>query len=326
MRVTPSLSPLGTVSICTRTNNQTYPNIAYNNENYVVVWSDPWFSGATTRYLAVARVSPAGVVLDTGACVTGQSGSSEDNPDIAFDGSRCLVVWQKSGIIQGIFINSSGLPEGSVFTIATGSGPCIAFDGTDYAVAWYTGSYPSLNIQTRTVSTTGTLGTIATVTTDNDCNRWADITFDGTQYLLIWMKGVNSPTSQYIYGQFVSADGSLIGNEFLISDNSAGQRWFPTVANSDINYLIAYDQNSTSSNIYGNVDVEILGVEEDHTHNDMTNSKGATLCSGPLIILEKGKYKIFDIMGREIFTIDPAPGIYFIEIDGEITQKIVKIR
>lgn len=326
MRVTPSLSPLGTVPICIRTNNQTYPNIAYNNENYVVVWSDPWFSGATTRYLAVARVSPAGVVLDTGICVTSQSGSSEDNPDIAFDGSRCLVVWQKSGTIQAIFINNNGLPEGNVFNIATGSGPCIAFDGTDYAVAWYSGSYPSLNIQTRTVSTTGVLGTIQTVTTDNDCNRWADITYDGHQYLLVWMKGVNSPTSQYIYGQFVDADGSLIGNEFIISDNSVGQRWFPTVANSDINYLIAYDQNSTSSNVYGNVDVEVLGIKEEHVRDDIMNGQGATICSGPLSIPADRTCRVLDISGRCVSSDNPAPGIYFIEIDGEITQKIVKIR
>jgi hypothetical protein len=37
-------------------------------------------------------------------------------------------------------------------------------------------------------------------------------------------------------------------------------------------------------------------------------------------------YKIFDITGRQVKNLDPAPGIYFIEIDGQITNKIIKIR
>jgi hypothetical protein len=36
--------------------------------------------------------------------------------------------------------------------------------------------------------------------------------------------------------------------------------------------------------------------------------------------------KVFDITGREIHILNPAPGIYFIEIDGVITQKIIKIK
>jgi hypothetical protein len=41
---------------------------------------------------------------------------------------------------------------------------------------------------------------------------------------------------------------------------------------------------------------------------------------------EDKSYKIFDITGRQIHTLNPAPGIYFIEVDGEIRQKVVKVR
>jgi len=37
-------------------------------------------------------------------------------------------------------------------------------------------------------------------------------------------------------------------------------------------------------------------------------------------------YKIFDITGRQIHTLNPAPGIYFVEVDGAIKQKIIKIK
>ena len=41
---------------------------------------------------------------------------------------------------------------------------------------------------------------------------------------------------------------------------------------------------------------------------------------------EYKSYRIFDITGRQIHTLNPAPGIYFIEVDGEIRQKVIKIK
>ncbi len=52
----------------------------------------------------------------------------------------------------------------------------------------------------------------------------------------------------------------------------------------------------------------------------------ATIVSGPLQMPKDVNYKIFDITGRQVKNLDPAPGIYFIEIDGQITNKIIKIR
>jgi len=43
--------------------------------------------------------------------------------------------------------------------------------------------------------------------------------------------------------------------------------------------------------------------------------------------LPEGKEcKVFDITGRVIIPDKMKPGIYFIEIDGQITQKVVKVR
>jgi hypothetical protein len=53
---------------------------------------------------------------------------------------------------------------------------------------------------------------------------------------------------------------------------------------------------------------------------------GSTIIKGPLLLIGEQKYKIFDITGCQIHTLNPAPGIYFIEVDGEIRQKVVKIR
>ena len=56
------------------------------------------------------------------------------------------------------------------------------------------------------------------------------------------------------------------------------------------------------------------------------NILGSTIFSGPLQLPEGKTCKVFDIIGRQIQTINPAPGIYFIEVDGEIRQKVIKIK
>lgn len=56
------------------------------------------------------------------------------------------------------------------------------------------------------------------------------------------------------------------------------------------------------------------------------NDKGATIISGPLLLPEDKKYQIFDITGRSVIPDRMRPGIYFIEIDGRITGKVVKVK
>lgn len=57
----------------------------------------------------------------------------------------------------------------------------------------------------------------------------------------------------------------------------------------------------------------------------ITNS-GTTIFSGPLLLPEGKNCKVFDITGRVVMPDKIKPGIYFIEIDGKITQKVVKVR
>lgn len=52
----------------------------------------------------------------------------------------------------------------------------------------------------------------------------------------------------------------------------------------------------------------------------------ATVFNGPLRLPDGKDVKVFNVMGRQIHTIDPAPGIYFIEVDGKITRKVIKVR
>jgi len=56
------------------------------------------------------------------------------------------------------------------------------------------------------------------------------------------------------------------------------------------------------------------------------NIISATIFRGPLQLPEGMKCRVFDITGRVVASDKMQPGIYFIEIDGVVTQKVVKVR
>jgi hypothetical protein len=70
------------------------------------------------------------------------------------------------------------------------------------------------------------------------------------------------------------------------------------------------------------------GIAEDH-HSAAFRNIGisiATIVSGPLPVAMDRDYKIFNASGQQIHSLNPAPGIYFIEGDGEITHKVIKVK
>jgi len=59
---------------------------------------------------------------------------------------------------------------------------------------------------------------------------------------------------------------------------------------------------------------------------DKYDNLGATIFTGPLLLPEGKKCRIFDIIGRVVAPDKMRPGIYFIEIDNMIVRKVIKIR
>jgi hypothetical protein len=323
------MTVLSTFEICNPTDPeiiQSYPDVVYNGENHQLVWSDEKYG---VYYVTAGRVSPAGVVLDTGICISTGAGSYEYQPKLAFDGVRCLVVWPKDLGVQARFLNRNGSPGGSVFSITgSGSGPVVAYGDSNYLVAWFNGTYPGLNIRARLFSVSGTpLGPDLTLTTDGDCNRWPDVIYDGCQYVVVWTKGANSPAAQYVWAQAISAAGDLLGGNFLVSANTSDQRWFPAIASSDTNYLVVWGQSGATSNIMGNLDHGLLGIRE--SLKSVTNRRGYY---GPTMMhrlpdrFTKGESRIFCVDGREIAPEKITGGVYFIMVEDGNIQKIIIVK
>jgi hypothetical protein len=71
-----------------------------------------------------------------------------------------------------------------------------------------------------------------------------------------------------------------------------------------------------------------VGVEEKAIVNSVETREflPATIFRGPLQLPEGKNCKVYDITGRVVEPNKIQPSIYFIEVDGVVTQKVVKVR
>jgi uncharacterized delta-60 repeat protein len=77
---------------------------------------------------------------------------------------------------------------------------------------------------------------------------------------------------------------------------------------------------------YATIKYSATGVSENEPVVIKADGLASTIFSGPLQLPEGKKCKVFDITGRVVEPTKITRGIYFIEIDGVVTQKVVKVR
>ena len=70
----------------------------------------------------------------------------------------------------------------------------------------------------------------------------------------------------------------------------------------------------------------ISGLAEKEAELVLHEGICSTIFSGPLLLPTGNTCKVFDITGRVVLPDKIKPGIYFIQVDGQITRKVVKVR
>jgi len=112
--------------------------VAAGNGTSLVVWADP--DGWATR------IDPSGNILDTAGILICNAPGSQAEPAVAFDGTNWLVTWQdiRSAAYYDIYA-ARVTPDGTVLDpggfLVSGAqysqfNPAVAWDGTNFVVAW----------------------------------------------------------------------------------------------------------------------------------------------------------------------------------------------
>ena len=152
-----------------------------------------------------------------------------------------------------------------------------------------------------------------------------------------------TPDGCYVITGYTASYGAGGNDVYLLKIRDSGDTlWTRTYGGteSDIGYELEITSDGgyiiagyTESQGAGSADVYLIKIAPDTfavketKGNVITNHTfGASIINGPLLLPEGKTCKIFDITGRVVMPDKIKPGIYFIEIDGKITQKVVKVR
>ncbi len=237
----------------------TSPNVAFDGSNYLVTWEQD-------SAIRCARVSLAGVVLDTPITVTNVRGVA---PAVAFDGTNCLVAWGGQDL-HAARVSPAGtvLDTGGILVSgATGvqEFPAIACDGTNCLVAWQDGRPGGyLDIYGARVTPSGSVldpGGIA-ISTAAFSQFYPAVAFDGTNYLVTWQ---DYRTADFdIFASRVAPAGAVLDPAGLpIATNAVYQR-YPSLAFGGGSYMVTWERwdNDSCAGIWG-ARIQTSGVPRD---------------------------------------------------------------
>jgi large repetitive protein len=177
------------------------PSAAFDGTNYALAWA----VNSNGLNIFGARVSPAGVVLDThaegtvtvGGVVISQAAGSQEQPAIACN-ATCMVLWRDQRNISTTSNDIFGQPLNADFTPAGGEisvsvipqpqqAPAVAADGTGFFGAWHDLRDAQLTtVFGSTISAAGAVGTANLLVTGNNREQNPAVGRAGGTQMVAW--------------------------------------------------------------------------------------------------------------------------------------------
>ena len=238
---------------------QPSPTVGSDGSGYLVVWEES--RNETDYVIRGTRVDESGGVLDADGLAIGGAGHSQANPDIAFDGTNYLVVWQdaRDGSTNDVY-GTRVSPDGVVLDplgigIATGPGhqatPAVDYDGASYFVVWT--DTVNYDILARQVDRSGELlgADPITICDATGTQRRPEVAFDGERHLVVWQDGRNG-VDYDVYAARVTTAGTVLEPTGIPIQTAADDQTSPALAFDGSGYLITWtDAGSGLGDIYG---------------------------------------------------------------------------
>jgi hypothetical protein len=259
------ISPTGevldpqSIAISTAPGNQTHPSIAWNGQEYLVVWAD---ERAGSSHIYACRVRWTGEVIDKQGMLVSSSTGTQAYARVASDGVSWQVVWQNVGTsgsdIYGAKVNGDGSIGRIVAICARPDSneemPDIAWNGVAYLVVWCdhrnsttTGS----DIYAHRVARNGfpMTGSDTLVSCLSDgvtgaarAQRAPRLCSYGSNYFVVWEDcrddTVNNTSN--IYGARVNSLAVVLDKGGICINNASGDQEMPSVGYSGSNLLVAW--------------------------------------------------------------------------------------
>jgi hypothetical protein len=147
---------------------------------------------------------------------------------------------------------------------------------------------------------------------------------------------IEASTSGYVItGQYIYGDTSDL---YIMRTDSLGDTlWTRTYGDAGVDAGNSIDHTSDGGYIITGctqdnnlwllkLALDTCAVDEYYIGKSFTSMQGPTVFRGAILLPEGKKCRVYDITGRVVRPDKIQPGVYFIEIDRVVTQKVVKVR
>lgn len=260
-RVSPSgvvLDPSG-IDVCMAADDQKVPAVAAGSGEFMAVWQDQRESFYPDIYSA--RISSAGTVLDPDGFELGLTCNKQTFPDVAFDGTNYLAVWEDNRLhpdtskvfAMRISANGAALDVAPLAVCNAGGNqkdPSVVFDGLNYLVIWSDWRNGSANtdVYGARLSPSGAVldpnGIPIAVNVSSE--YYPAAVSDGTQSLAVWSLRVGN--DYHIYAARISRQGVVLDPNGIAVSAESKLQFQPEAAFGDSVFLIAWEKESNGSN------------------------------------------------------------------------------
>jgi len=219
------------------------PWVAFDGSNYLMVWGDDATNDVYGQFIGTA-----GNLVGTAFPIAWTAYNEKFFGGIAFGDSFYLVPWLRNDTLFGRRIDKSGNLVGGVIKISSNTahdwGSAIAFDGTNYLVAW-TDNVNDREIYGQLISKSGVLVGSNFIIDDSPyfSDNPGSISFDGSRYMVCFPDEVD--TTWDLFARFVTTSG-IVAERVTISD-APGNQHFPCIDFDGTNYLITWGDDRSSS-------------------------------------------------------------------------------
>jgi hypothetical protein len=210
--------------------SQTVPQVAWNGQNWLVVWNTQRVANYSyTTDVVGARVSPQGVVLDTTPIVIdGNPTIDELWPSVASDGTNWVVVWMDLGSYfeldgarvapDGSVLDPGGVPLHTPQAPDAPYNASLTFAGDEYLLVW------SGNSQIKGLRLTPALQPIGGVFLIGQSGNFPEVASSGADFFVAWQFGYDT------FGARVTHDGQVLDPSGINISGSNGGYPYPDVA------------------------------------------------------------------------------------------------
>jgi len=192
-------------------------DVEYGSSKFLVAWEQGTVVFVQQDIRGIIYNTNGGVAIPEFTIFSDNLPTSQyrnENPSIAFSGSKFFVAWEHYE-------------------------PTHPYDIT------------KMDIKGRTVATNGGLGSVIDICTAADCQADANVQFDSVnnRFCIVWEDARNGQTNYNIYGRLYDTNGNPVGTEKTIV-SAANSQCEPWIAFDPIHeqYLIVWEEGLTPDN------------------------------------------------------------------------------